>query len=136
MTLTDAGPLVALIDRNDSNHARCLETIKRLPKVPLLTTWPALTEAMYLLFRDVGYAGQVALWKLYQSDGLALHDLGIDEIEDMIEWMDKYRDAPMDLADASLMATAEQLNLRRIFTLDSHFRIYRLSDGSVLDRVP
>jgi predicted nucleic acid-binding protein len=50
--------------------------------------------------------------------------------------MEKYSDAPMDLADASLVAVAESLSLGRVFTLDSHFRIYRLADGSVLELVP
>jgi predicted nucleic acid-binding protein len=39
--------------------------------------------------------------------------------------MQQYHDTPMDLADASLVAAAEALNLRRIFTLDSHFLAYR-----------
>ena len=54
----------------------------------------------------------------------------------MNELMEKYRDTPMDLADASLVVTAESLSIRQIFTLDGDFRVYRLSDGSVLDIVP
>ncbi len=50
--------------------------------------------------------------------------------------MAKYHDLPMDLADASLIAAAEQLNLRRIFTLDRHFRIYQFADGSTVDVIP
>lgn len=50
--------------------------------------------------------------------------------------MEKYRDTPMDLADASLVAVAESRSLPRVFTLDRHFRIYRLANGSVLDVVP
>ena len=50
--------------------------------------------------------------------------------------MAKYRDLPMDLADATLVVAAEQHRLRRIFTLDGHFRLYRLSDGTQLDVVP
>ena len=42
--------------------------------------------------------------------------------------MDKYSDVPMSLADASLVATAETQNLRRVFTLDSDFRVYRVND--------
>ncbi|MCW3096295.1 MAG: domain protein like [Chthonomonadaceae bacterium] len=48
MTLTDASPLVALINAKDKNHARCLAVLPVL-SAPLLTTWPAFTEAMYLL---------------------------------------------------------------------------------------
>ena len=53
----------------------------------------------------------------------------------MYHLMSQYRDTPMDLADASLMATAESLFMRRIFTLDSGFLFYLLADGSVLEVV-
>ena len=55
VTLTDTGPLVALVDKDDQHHAQATETLRRLPKVPLLTTWPCLTEAMYLLYQAIGY---------------------------------------------------------------------------------
>ena len=50
--------------------------------------------------------------------------------------MDQYRDTPMDLADASLVAVAEQLDQTRIFTLDQHFRIYRLKGTKAFDIIP
>lgn len=50
--------------------------------------------------------------------------------------INKYRDIPMDLADASLLAAAEGQRLQRIFTLDSDFYIYRLADGSALECIP
>ena len=53
----------------------------------------------------------------------------------MAELMGKYRDKPMDLADASLVAAAEHLSLRRVFTIDRDFYIYRLADGSALELV-
>lgn len=46
--LTDTGPLVALINRNDPHHARCKAAVREWPAMPLLTTWPCWTEAMYL----------------------------------------------------------------------------------------
>ncbi|HET9788592.1 MAG TPA: VapC toxin family PIN domain ribonuclease, partial [Pyrinomonadaceae bacterium] len=54
--------------------------------------------------------------------------LGIDDIPRMRELMRKYRDLPMDLADAGLVRVAERERLRRIFTLDRRdFQVYRLS---------
>jgi hypothetical protein len=38
----------------------------------------------------------------------------------------KYTDGPMDLADATPVALAEEINERRIVTLDDHFQIYRI----------
>jgi predicted nucleic acid-binding protein len=39
--------------------------------------------------------------------------------------MAKYSDVPMSLADATLVALAEMRNIRRVFTLDSDFTVYR-----------
>jgi predicted nucleic acid-binding protein len=44
----------------------------------------------------------------------------------MRELMEKYRDLPMDLADAALVRAAERHSLTQIFTLDRrYFSIYR-----------
>ena len=47
--------------------------------------------------------------------------------------MEQYSDTPMDLADASLVATAEALHLTRIFTLDSDFYVYRIKDTGTFE---
>ena len=133
MTLTDTGPLVALLDDDDANHAACFNTASRLPPGPLLTTWPCFTEAMYLLGTGGGYRYQAELWKLQGSGRLVLYDLLATDLERMAELMEKYQDTPMDLADASLVAVAEDLSMRRVFTIDTDFYIYRLSDGSTLE---
>jgi len=67
---------------------------------------------------------------------LILYPPSENEITRMAELMDKYRDTPMDLADASLMALAERLGTRRIYTLDRDFSVYRLADGMAMDCVP
>jgi predicted nucleic acid-binding protein len=133
VTLTDTGPLVALLNRNDPNHARCAGSAKSLPATPLLTTWPCLTEAMYLLYRAAGFAGQEALWKLVDTGRLVLYETGDAELKQMIELMEKYRDLPIDFADASIITAAERLGTRRVFTLDRDFHVYRFLDGSAVD---
>lgn len=136
MILTDTGPLVALLNKNDPHHRRCLDATKRLPAGPLVTTWPCFTEAMYLVFQAGGYPAQAALWRWRVAGRLSLHDLTGTEIDRMTALMDKYRDIPMDLADASLVAAGERLGIQRIFTLDSDFYIYRLANGSALECIP
>ena len=49
--------------------------------------------------------------------------------------MSQYQNVPMDAADASLVAVAESRGFRQLFTIDSDFYIYRLTDGSVLEVV-
>ena len=121
--LVDAGPLVALIDRGDAHHADCVAALKTI-RDPLLTVWPAFTEAMYLL--GGSWAAQNALWSRLETDALTLAPLDAADAPRMRELMDKYRDQPMDLADAALVRIAERESLNRIFTLDKrHFSIYR-----------
>jgi uncharacterized protein len=136
VTLTDTGPLVALINRNDPNHGVCTDAAKRLPPGPLLTTWPCFTEAMYLLHKAGGYPAQAALWLMREAGRLLLHDSSEAEVTRMAALMAKYHDLPMDLADASLIAAAERFGTRHVFTLDRDFRVYRFEDGAAVEVVP
>jgi hypothetical protein len=136
VTLTDAGPLIALVNRNDPNHGRCVAALSRLPSGPMLTTWPAFTEAMHLLLSAGGFPAQQELWRMIVDGRVILRDLSPQEIARSAELMDKYRDQPMDLADASLVAVAESLSLHDIFTLDKDFHVYRLAGGSMLQMTP
>jgi uncharacterized protein len=136
MTLGDTGPLVALIDRDDLHHKRCVEALKILPPRPLIVTWPCLTEAMYLLRRAGSVVAQEELWS-YLADGLVvLHAAQVREWERMRELMRQYNDTPMDLADASVVAAAEHIGLVRVFTLDSHFHAYRINGKLPFEVVP
>jgi len=136
MILTDASPLIALVNAKDANHAKCLAVLPAL-SAPFLTTWPAFTEAMYLLFRYGGYPAQRALWSYVEDGTISFHILGAIEQARMPVLMEQYRDRPMDLADASLVATAEVLGINRIFTLDSRdFHIYRLPNNGTFEVIP
>lgn len=131
--LTDAGPLIALLDKNDRQHQACVAVVRSLPNQPLFTTWICFTEAIYFLGEAGGYRFQERLWKLRRDGTLVLLELTDAEANRMDFLMAEYQNVPMDAADASLVAVAQSRNLRRLFTLDSDFYIYRLADGSVLD---
>ena len=135
MTLTDAGPLIALIDAGEPDHERCRAALERL-QLPMRTTWPAFTEAIYLLGCAAGWQGQDALWRLLEREALTLAPLDGKLTARTAELMRQYNDHPMDLADATLVAVAEVEHHATIFTLDSHFRTYRLSGKRHLKVVP
>jgi predicted nucleic acid-binding protein len=121
--LVDAGPLVALIDRGDRHHAQCVDTLREV-RDPLVTVWPALVEAMYLL--DT-WPAQAALWAMVEAGPIALAPLDEDDVPRLAALMAKYRDLPMDLADAALVRVAERDGYRRVFTLDRRdFSAYRI----------
>ena len=101
---------------------------------PLVTTWPALAEAMHIAGRDGGWQSQDRLWQLLARDQLLL--ASPHQPYRAAELMARYRDVPMDLADATLIAVAEQDGHRRVFTLDSDFYVYRLATGQALEVLP
>jgi predicted nucleic acid-binding protein len=136
VTLVDAGPLVALIDKAQGTaHYQCVAAQKNLTG-PLLTTWPCLAEAMYLLGELRGWDGQKSLWSYTEESALILHPPSETEAVRMRALMEKYRDTPMDLADASLVAVAEARGLKRILTLDSDFYIYRINHTEPFEVIP
>jgi predicted nucleic acid-binding protein len=123
MMLVDAGPLIALIHKDDASHTRCVATLQSVTE-PLRTVWPALTEAMYLL--SFSWKAQEALWEMVDRGVVELASLEARDLSRMRELMKKYRDLPMDLADAALVAVGEREKTRRIFTLDRRdFEVYR-----------
>ena len=121
--LVDASALIALLDRDDAGHDRCVAALEQV-REPLSTVWPALTEAMHLL-AEIPRATDV-LCDMVSDEALALLDLAAADMPRMKALMQKYRDLPMDFGDAALVCVAERERITRILTLDSHFRIYRL----------
>lgn len=131
--LIDSGVLVALLDGKDPNHAPCKAVARELPNLPMYTTWCCMTEAMYFAAKIGGYQAQRKLWALQQTGKIRIH---VPSEIRMAALMEKYQDTPMDLADASLVASAEELAMLEIFTLDSDFYVYRTSSGKAFRCLP
>jgi len=114
---------VALIHAEDRHHASCRDALERI-REPLVTVWPVITEAMYLL--DFSAEAQDALWRLLERDAVKILSLDAGDVPRMRELMRKYRDLPMDLADAALVRAAERERISRVFTIDRRdFEVYR-----------
>ena len=134
MILTDTGPIVALIDQDEDDHRRCVAALASV-RLPLVTTWAVFTEAMYLL-GSIGWHAQEALWQLVLRGDIELGGFDASDVRRMHDLMQQYQDTPMDLADASLIALAEQRRVTRVFTLDAHFHAYRLYSRQRLQVIP
>ena len=129
MILVDTGPLVALFDPADGSHTRCVEVLETIEE-PLGTTVPVLTEAFHLL--SPGSTGSLRLMDFMAGAGLTIPFLDDVTLGRAFELMIQYADTPMDLANASLVVAAEQLDMRKIFTIDrTDFATYRIKRGHV-----
>lgn len=122
MLAVDTGPIVALFDKSDDKHNICLETFKTI-YVPLVTTWPVITEAFHLL--GFSHSVQDDLWEFIERGTVSIYDLDKNLSAECRMLMKQYHDLPMDFADASLVAVADAGNINTIFTLDKDFKVYR-----------
>jgi len=124
LILVDTGPIVALFDRDDHYHSLCVEVLKGI-RDQLITTWPVITECFYLL--NFSWEVQDDLWLFIERGGMEIYPLDREIQIRCRELMKEYRDLPMDLADATLVALGEKVGVSKVFTLDrKDFSVYRL----------
>lgn len=128
-TLIDAGPIIALFDRDDQYHEKVLGFMKHF-EGRLISTWPVLTEVSYML--DFHQQVQLDFLSWVSEGGIELIGLEQWQILKIREYMDKYSDLPADFADASLMVAAETRKLDSILSLDHDFSVYKLGNGEHL----
>jgi uncharacterized protein len=127
MILVDTGPLVALFDPRDGQHQRAANTLRTL-RERLCTTVPVLTEAFHML--QPQSIGSDRVREFVERGGLSVWFLDRLSLTRAFELMERYADHPMDLADASVIAAAEALQTRKVFTLDiADFAAYRIRRG-------
>ena len=125
MVLVDTGFWLALANRRDQMHARAQELLAELES-PLITTWPVMTETCHLLLHRLGIDPQLAFLKSYQQGAFQVFALTEEHASRILTLMKKYKDLPMDLADASLVVLAEVTGEGRILSTDQRdFRTYR-----------
>ena len=129
--VVDAGPLIALFDRDDRHHRRAVEFIRNRA-LRLITNLPVLTEATFLL-RFSAPAQRDLLWWAHKS--IEIDQDTPADLPRIIAIMEKYSDLPADFADASLVALAERLNVSRVASVDRDFAIYRLEGKRRLENV-
>ena len=126
--LLDTSALVAVFQPQERYHQSCVDVLRDIA-TPLITSWPVLTEAHYLLRSDRN--AQKNMLSLAGSDAVLVSD--IDHI--FFEWYDKfvfrYDDHDVQLADASLVWLAEQWTTDIVFTLDQRdFSTFKIHSGT------
>jgi hypothetical protein len=131
-TLIDAGPIIALFNKNDKYHKKIKEFLKNY-KGKLLSTWPVVTEVSHML--DFNVQTQIDYLTWINLGGVVIEDIGNEDISRIIELSRKYSDVPMDLADASLVVLSEKRNIKEIITIDSDYYIYRTINKEMIENI-
>jgi predicted nucleic acid-binding protein len=124
LILLDAGPTIAWLDANDPYHSAVREKMGELTG-RLVTTGAVITEVMFFLQEAREGALRLTDWlRRMRVDIVNCFDP--ESLQSAALLMERYADAPMDYADATLVACADELNCGDILTLDIRgFRTYR-----------
>ena len=132
--LVDTGPIVAILTESDEHHEACVEQLHHI-RGPLLTCWPVITEAAWLL-----RAYPHAIRKLLSSFHGRLFELvplSETDLAGIAAVLAKYEGLRIQLADAALVHLANREGIETMFTLDRRdFGVLRLAHGKKLRLIP
>jgi predicted nucleic acid-binding protein len=121
--LVDTGPLVAILSIRDRNHRACVEQLKGL-EAPLITCWPVLTEAAWLLRSQARHIA-----RLLPGSKVGLFRMAVldeDTLPRAARFIRRHAKFGAQLAGACLVYLAERDGIETIFTLDRRdFSDYR-----------
>ena len=122
--LLDTGAFVALVDRSEKRHKDCVAALERWTG-PVVTTEAVLTETLYLVGPE--WKAQHVCLEFLLRGAFLLFPSSQASLKRVAALMEKYRDTPMDFADATLVALGEEVETDWVFTLDHRgFSTYRL----------
>jgi uncharacterized protein len=123
--LVDTGILYALADRNDTWHLRAASFIAESAG-RLLVPSSVLPETCYLLNTCLGQEAEIAFLRALINRELFVEQVTTADLSRAIEVMSTYADANIGMVDASLIAVAERLKLKKILTTDRrHFAMIK-----------
>jgi predicted nucleic acid-binding protein len=132
--LVDTGPIVAILLESDEHHQECVEQLRHI-RGPLLTCWPVVTEAAWLL-----RAYPRAIRKLlssFERRPFELVPLGEADLPGIAAILAKYQGLGIQVADASLAHLAIREGIEMMFTLDRRdFGVLRLAHGKRFRLIP
>jgi predicted nucleic acid-binding protein len=121
--LIDTGAMLAMLDRDDRWHLPCAQAFTELA-LPLATSAAVLAELFHLLDNP---SQTSAAWDFLRSGAVRVLPIADEDLQNLEALMLRYRDRPMDFADATLVHLAKRESLATIFTVDhDDFETYRI----------
>lgn len=130
MIFIDTGAFYALVDKNDTNHFRAIKIYEKMvEKEVLCTSIPVVVETWFLLnSRLNAFCADEFLRSV--SDGLfELLAVDLNEVSEGLKIKEKYNDSGFSFVDVISFVICEKYGIRKVFTFDKHFTIYKPSFG-------
>lgn len=132
--LLDTGAFVALVDRDEKLHGDCVAVLEHWTG-PVVTMEAVLTETLYLVGPQ--WRAQKTCLEFVLRGAFHLVPSSPKSLERLAVLMERYRNVPMDFADATLVVLGEELETDWVFTLDRRgFSTYRMNRNRAFRIVP
>ena len=136
MLIVDSGPLVAFLNRNDPDHSKCAALLESYDGDLLITPY-VLVETCYLVQKYIGPQAEINLVESVAMGDLVQINPDADDLTRIAELMSQYRDFPLGVADASVVALAERHKVSHVATLDHrHFHAIKPAHVPALTLLP
>jgi predicted nucleic acid-binding protein len=115
--LFDTSFLLAVAFERDQNHFVAAAAMREI-KTTRLVVEPVVVEVFFMMTARLSYDRAIRLFQLLQTPAFQIISLTFDDRQRMIELMQRYRDAQLDIADVAQIAVAERMGVSRIYTFD------------------
>lgn len=126
--LLDTGPLVAYLDGADPQHRFVADRLDSFSG-QFCTTSAVITESMHFVSQD-SRAPALLLQFLIDTRAKIYDRNSFPDLAEAVSLMDKYRNVPMDYADATLVSLASRIGIYEVCTLDRRgFSTFRTRTG-------
>ena len=133
--IVDTSLLLAAFVPDQRMHAECAQVLRTVR--PLVLSPLVLAELDYLTARIAGVDAQLTLLAELSSGAYELASFGLDDLARARTVVERYRDLPLGLTDASLVVLADRYDTDTVGTLDErHFRVVRSLSGRPLRILP
>ena len=134
--VVDAGPLYALADRDDAFHEECLDLLGSFPG-PLIVPTLVITKVAYLIGARLSARAEVLFAQDLAEGAFIVDPVHPADWVRIAELVAAYRDFPLGIAAASVIACAERHGLLELASLDRrHSAAVRPHHGTAFTLLP
>jgi uncharacterized protein len=130
--IVDAGPLIALFKRSDKYHRPAIAFLERSENATLITNLLVVGEVAAMMSP---HHTDLVVCLSWIRDNIEIDAEAAFDLPRAIEVVEKYKDLPADLADASLVALCERRGTHLVASLDRDFDVYRMLKNKKFENV-
>ncbi|MBO3459155.1 PIN domain-containing protein [Aetokthonos hydrillicola Thurmond2011] len=132
--IADTSGIIALLDKDEQHHIAAVEIVRRNN---ILIPATVLPEVDYITTKYLGERVARAFLEDLVEGSFTYLSVELEDLAQASRIIEQYKDLPLGLVDASLVALVERYRIQRILTLDRrHFGLIQTEKIDYLELLP